>query len=488
MPTKSALILLALEEGQTQLLFDRALMAAGYQIAVARDHAALDKALQESSPALIIVSQNFYGEDGLKVASSLLDRFPTLPVLLYLSQDSPLVVKEALHLGISDCLYPALRVEDVIRTVENCLKRAQHLGDWTRRQVRLTTATLQHRLDELKKLEKILDTIEDGVMILDENHHLLMVNPPMRRTFGFWKDDDILGRPVLEVIPNQDLRNLLNSESEHSVPHNEITFDDGRVLSAQYARLPGVGFAITMQDISYLKQLDRLKSEFVYSVSHDLRSPLTAILGYVDLLERVGPLNSQQREFVSRVQHSVQSITNLVNDLLDLGRIEAGFDLQKQVVPVEAMIRDTMDTWEPQMKDRKQEFRLDLPSGDLPSLHGNPIRLRQMLDNLLGNAVKYTPEGGHIQIQAEQQADQIILRVSDTGPGIPPADQPHIFEKFYRASNVPKGVGGSGLGLAIVKSIVDSHQGRIWVDSVVGKGSTFTVVLPLFQPKAVSPA
>ena len=485
---KSTLILLALEEGQTQLLFDRALAAAGYQSEVTHDRSELDKALQESSPAMIIVSQNFHGVDGLRVASSLLDRFPTLPILLYLSQDSPLLVREALHLGISDCLYPALRVEDVIHTVENSLKRAQHLGDWTRRQVRLTTSSLQQRLNELQKLEKIIDTIEDGVMILDENYHILTVNPPVRRTFGFWKDDDILGRPVLEVIPNQDLRNLLDFEAENSVPHNEIAFEDGRVLSAQYARIPGVGFAITMQDISYLKQLDRLKSEFVHSVSHDLRSPLTAILGYVDLLERVGPLNSQQREFVSRVQHSVTSITNLVNDLLDLGRIEAGFDLQKQMVPVEAMIRDTMDAWEPQIQDKKLKFRLELPIADIPSMRGNPIRLRQMLDNLLGNAVKYTPEGGDIQIKVEQQADQIILQVSDSGPGIPPADQPHIFEKFYRASNVPKGVGGSGLGLAIVKSIIDNHQGRIWVDSVVGKGSTFTVVIPVFEPKAVPPA
>jgi signal transduction histidine kinase len=104
-----------------------------------------------------------------------------------------------------------------------------------------------------------------------------------------------------------------------------------------------------------------------------------------------------------------------------------------------------------------------------------------MLDNLIGNAIKYTPEGGEITIAMEVQGEQEILRISDNGPGVPPADQPHIFEKFYRASNVPKGVGGSGLGLAIVKSIVDSHQGRIWVESLLGQGSTFTVVLPISQ-------
>ncbi len=130
--------------------------------------------------------------------------------------------------------------------------------------------------------------------------------------------------------------------------------------------------------------------------------------------------------------------------------------------------------------DKKLNLHLNLPT-DIPQMRGNPIRLRQMLDNLIGNAIKYTPEGGEITIDVEAQNEQVILRISDTGPGIPPADQPHIFEKFYRASNVPKGVGGSGLGLAIVKSIVDNHQGRIWVESLLGKGSAFTVVLPLYK-------
>ena len=268
------------------------------------------------------------------------------------------------------------------------------------------------------------------------------------------------------------------------VPHHEIVFDDGRVLSSQYTLIPDIGIAVTMQDITYLKQVDRLKNEFVNTVSHDLRSPLTAILGYVDLLERVGPVNDQQREFIQRVQVSVQSITSLVNDLLELGRIEAGFDSQNEVVPLEGIIRYTLETLGGQISDKHLNIHLDLPM-DIPPMRGNPIRLRQMLDNLVGNAIKYTPESGDITIEMEVQSEQIILRISDNGPGIPPADQPHIFEKFYRASNVPKGVGGSGLGLAIVKSIVDSHHGRIWVESLLGKGSTFTVVLPLRQLETI---
>jgi two-component system NtrC family sensor kinase len=191
-------------------------------------------------------------------------------------------------------------------------------------------------------------------------------------------------------------------------------------------------------------------------------------------------VNDQQREFIHRVQVSVESITALVNDLLELGRIEAGFDSQNEIVPLEGILRYSLETVGGQISEKHLNIHMDLPM-DIPPIRGNPIRLRQVLDNLVGNAIKYTPDGGEITIQMEVQDEQVIFRISDNGPGIPPADQPHIFEKFYRASNVPKGVGGSGLGLAIVKSIVDSHQGRIWVESLLGKGSTFTVVLPLTQ-------
>jgi len=480
---KSDLILCALDDQQILQLFERALTAVSYQVAIARDRAALDKSLQESSPALVIISQNFDGANELEIAASMLDRFPTQPVLLLLLKESPEIVKKAIHIGVSDCLYAPLRVEDITKTVENSIKRADRIGDYTRREVKRTTASLQHRLDELQKLDTIVEHIEDGVIIVDEQSNLLLINPAARRAFGIWQDEVINGKPVSEVLPHPDLRILLSESVNTPVPHNEITFEDGRVLSAQCTPIPRIGLAVTMQDITYLKQIDRLKNEFVHTVSHDLRSPLTAILGYVDLLDRVGPVNDQQHEFIHRIQNSVQSITALVNDLLELGRIEAGFDSQKEVVPLEGIIRYALETLGGQISDKKLNLHLNLPA-EIPQLRGNPIRLRQLLDNLIGNAIKYTPEGGEITIDMEAQSDQVILRISDTGPGIPPADQPHIFEKFYRASNVPKGVGGSGLGLAIVKSIVENHQGRIWVESLLGQGSTFTVVLPLFTQAA----
>jgi len=462
--------------------YSRALAAGSFTTAVARDRAALDKALQETSPNLVIINQNFSKADELAITGTILERFPTLPVCLFFSQASLELVKKALHIGVSDCLFAPLRIAEITQTVDNCLKRANHIGDWNRTQVKITTASLQRRVDELQKLDTILEHIEDGVIILDDKLNILLINAAMRRTFGLWHDEAVSGKPVIEVLPHPDLKALfqLQKEGNTPTPHHEIAFDDGRVFTAQTNHIPGIGVAVTMQDITYLKQVDRLKNEFINTVSHDLRSPLTAVLGYVDLLEKVGSVNNQQHEFIRRVQASVESITSLVNDLLELGKIESGFDSQNEVAPLDGILRYALETVDGQILEKHLNLHLLLPE-DIPPTRGNPIRLRQMLDNLVGNAIKYTPEGGDITIEMEAQSEQVILRISDNGPGIPPADQPHIFEKFYRASNVPKGVSGSGLGLAIVKSIVESHQGRIWVESMPGQGATFTVVLPLTQ-------
>jgi two-component system NtrC family sensor kinase len=290
----------------------------------------------------------------------------------------------------------------------------------------------------------------------------------------------VAGRAMLEIISHPDVRSLLTRAAEGPLKYHEINLDNGQVLNAQFTPIPKIGSAITMQDISYLKELDRMKNDFVHTVSHDLRSPLTALLGYTELLDRIGPLNEQQHEFLNRIQASVQHITNLVNDLLDLERIEAGFDTRRESVYIESVLKYTLDTFEAQARAKKINLTSTL-GADISPLRANPIRIRQLLDNLVGNAIKYTPEQGKIHVIVAARDKQIILQVTDNGPGIPQPEQARIFDKFYRASNVPEGTQGSGLGLAIVKSIVESHHGRIWVESSLGKGSSFFVVLPAME-------
>ena len=210
---------------------------------------------------------------------------------------------------------------------------------------------------------------------------------------------------------------------------------------------------------------------------------MTAILGYIELLDRAGPINELQRDFINRVQTSVHSITSLVNDLLNLGRIESGFDTRKETISLSDILNSSLTSVEERLKKGSltlsKNYKLDLPP-----LYGNPIQIRQMVDNLLDNAITYTPEGGKIKVEAQVDGKQLILLVSDTGNGIPALDMPYIFDKFYRASNTSSDFPGSGLGLSIVKSIIETHQGRIWVDSTIDKGTNVTVVLPIAEGAA----
>jgi signal transduction histidine kinase/DNA-binding response OmpR family regulator len=329
--------------------------------------------------------------------------------------------------------------------------------------------------DEHKKLDTILNQIEDGVIVIDLDRRLMLVNQAAQDAFNL-TGRSVLGMLFTDVFGQPELLELVG---EHSSSNRaEFSSVDGRVFSAMLDEIPNLGVAITFHDVSHLKKLDRIKTDFVNTVSHDLRSPLTAILGYVELIERVGVITPQQKEYIQRVQGSVQNITSLVNDLLNLGRIEAGFDTRKENVAIDQLIRYTLDGSRKRMTDKDLKLVQDLPSKPL-SILANPIQMRQMLENLLDNAIKYTPDAGTITVRIIEAQNQAILQVSDTGIGIPPVDLPYIFDKFYRASNVSGEVPGTGLGLSIVRSVVENHGGRIWVDSSPGMGTTFTAVFPL---------
>jgi PAS domain S-box-containing protein len=477
---KQDLILLAIDTSTVTNLMDRTLRAADYQVAIAHDRLSMERSLQEAVPSLLIIGEIFGGESGLSTAADMLERFPTLPIILFANQDTNGIAKSALKLGVSGYLYPPLKMDDITAEVQRCLLRARHLGDWLRHEVKRTTASLEKKAkiseSERNRLEAVIANIQDGVIVLDQNENIMMVNQAVMDIFHL-TGKTIIGASLKEVIHNADVNALMQRAHEGALKYHEVNFDDGRVFNAQYTPIPRVGGAITMQDISYLKELDRLKTEFIHTVSHDLRSPLTAVLGYTELIERVGPLNDNQQEFLRRLQGSIQHITGLINELLDLGRLEAGFDMRREIVHLENVIKYSLDMFDGQIKGKRINLTLDI-APDIKTLRANPIRIRQMLDNLMGNAIKYTPTGGRVAVSLSMQNDQLVIRVEDSGPGIPTEEHNRIFEKFYRASNRPDDVEGTGLGLAIVKSIVDSHQGRVWVEENTNGGSVFIVLLP----------
>lgn len=329
---------------------------------------------------------------------------------------------------------------------------------------------------ERLKLETVLQETGEGILVLDEAQRVLLANPPSTAALDL--PPDAVGRPAGQLFHHPVLQELLRSvaRTRQSV-RSEIAVSGGQTFHAHLSPVEGVGYVLMLQDVTHFKELDRIKSEFVSTVSHDLRTPLTTIQGYISLLDRVGPLNEQQVEFVDRIRTSVADITDLISELLDLGRIEAGYDLEMEPLHLEDIISDVVRELRSLAAEKDQDLSWDEQT--LPPIQGNPRRLRQVIENLVGNAIKYTDVGGRIAVRTQHDGNHVMTRVSDDGIGIPLADQPYIFERFYRVeSDETEDIKGTGLGLTIVKSVVEKHGGRVWVESRPGAGSTFTFVLP----------
>jgi len=455
--TDSHILILTADEVMGEKLSQDILKPAGFRVSRINDVLNLELSIKDEPPDLIIWDGRDNHDDLQQLLSNFNFHHPDIAVILLWGEPSYAMALSALRGGCIDFICPPFVASDVLDIINRSLQHSQCLD----------------------QSQIILSRMAEEVLVITPDGRLAFCNQAARLAFELG-NTNILGKPYKEVIHNPDLLELLEPYRQADSSHGEVNLADGRVLNAQVNSIPEMGYIITMQEITHLKELDRIKTDFVNAVSHDLRSPLTAILGYVELLERVGELNPQQKDFIQRVRLSVQSITALINDLLDLGRIEAGFDSQKEITPLGAMVRYSLEGLSNTIAARSQILELDIPA-ETPSVLGNPVRLRQMCFNLISNAIKYAPVGGKIRIQISYSDEHVIMQVADNGPGISPQDQPHIFDRFYRASNQPADASGTGLGLAIVKSIVEDHRGRVWVDSVVGHGSTFTVLLPVVE-------
>jgi signal transduction histidine kinase len=230
-----------------------------------------------------------------------------------------------------------------------------------------------------------------------------------------------------------------------------------------------------------LRELDRLKDEFLSLVSHELRTPLTSIRGYLDLVldEEAGHLNPEQRRFLEAVERNSGRLLRLVGDLLFVAQADAGrLSLEQAKVDLAGLAADCVEGAAPAAADKSID--LVLAAKAVPAFIGDRGRLAQVLDNLVSNALKFTPVGGRVEVSTKLNGDHVSIEVSDTGIGIPVADQPRLFERFFRSSVAEdQAIPGTGLGLAIVKAIVEAHKGEIRIDSKEGRGTTFSVDLPL---------
>ena len=338
---------------------------------------------------------------------------------------------------------------------------------------------------ERLQLTAVLETTPDAVILIDTEERISLANPAAEVVLNR-SADEALGELVEECIESQELLDLL-AESEPESRSVEIRLDQGQILYASISDIQSLGEGASgrvcvLWDITHYKKLDTLKSEFVSTVSHDLRAPLTLMRGYATMLSMVGAMNEQQKEFISKILSSADQMGELIGNLLDLGRIEAGVGLDVETIAFDSILDSVMDTYRPQAVNKQITLDVEIEE-EMEPVEVDATLIRQAIANLVDNALKYTPAEGHITIHADQQEGFQIVQIKDNGPGIAPTDQARLFEKFYRARRRETlNVKGSGLGLAIVKSIVQQHGGRVAVESKLGEGSTFTIWFPIHQP------
>jgi PAS domain S-box-containing protein len=344
-----------------------------------------------------------------------------------------------------------------------------------------------------RRLAAILSSTTDAVLVTDRDDRVLLANPAAERAFSF-EASMVVGRKIdeTEVAPGL-AQVFVEPLSPSEALTAEVPLPDGRTLYASVSTILSangerIGRVAMMRDITRFKELDELKTEFVATVSHDLRSPLTFMRGYTTMLPMVDDLSDKQQDYIEKILQGIGQMSNLIDDLLDLGRIEAGVGLERKPCHLGAILIEAVDSMRVRATTKGLALRLE-PAEKMAVVSGDATSLRQVVTNLVDNAIKYTPNGGTVTVGLSVLDRQAIIRVSDTGIGIAPDDQVRLFEKFYRIKrrdtmNIP----GTGLGLAIVKSIIERHNGRVWVESELDKGSTFYVSLPLYEAKSDSEA
>jgi len=357
---------------------------------------------------------------------------------------------------------------------------------------------LRHQQEESSQRQSILASIADGVVVNDRDGRIILVNRAAELILNT-SAPNLIGRDLQglfelfktggrEVILKAMMAILSNPRSEIAADAAQSTLEiDDRIINARLAPVitehnDFLGIVTIFRDITREVEADRAKSEFVSTVSHELRTPMTAIKGYTDLVfsGSVGKINDTQKRFLGIIKSNTDRLTALINDLLDISRIETGrVRFEPQPVKLGEIIKNVIEALAPSAESKEQALKYRIEAG-LPEVSGDPNRLNQVFTNLVGNAINYTPEGGEISVDVYRVGGAIRADVKDNGIGVRPEEQGKIFERFYRADHpMVQECRGTGLGLPIVKMFLEMHGGRVWVESELGQGSIFTALLPL---------
>ena len=441
--------------------------------------------------ALVLLDMKMPGMDGMEVLKQIRRDYPDILVVVITGFATVETAIEAMKEGAYDFI-PKPFEPDQLRIVVNRAWDKIRLRAETLRLAEARRRTLVDLGTEQSRVRTILESLPSGTAVTDNNGQVVLMNPAFKRHLSIAPDLP-LGKPIGAYISDPGLNELVMDISkgrhvdfddipvyEFSMPNCKYFMADGRPVLGEKNECLGAVISIT--DISAMKSLDQLKSEFVAKVSHELRSPLSTIheqLAVVigDIVE-VAP--ESNRQILSRAKEKTFGLISLISDLLDLSRIEEGAICQDiRSIPVDALLKNIVDFLQARSDAKNQSLTLAVTPDALPEITADAIALESIFGNLITNAINYTPEGGRITVTVDLAGINIRVQVSDTGFGIEPRHLENIFDRFYRVKNEKtRYITGTGLGLPIVRELVTSMGGMVDVESTPGQGSTFTVLLP----------
>jgi two-component system, OmpR family, phosphate regulon sensor histidine kinase PhoR len=414
--------------------------------------------------------------------------YPDLPLIVITGHGTVANAVEAMRKGAYDFITKPFRADHMVLIVARALEK-QALERRARELQEAQARNLYDLAMEKSRIRTIINCMADGVLVTNRELEIVLHNPALTRLLGLsssFAEPAALCDCIADEELEKGLKGILAAHGEEAVVISQELDRGNKVIRAVSAPVPGlndqvVGTVTVFQDITTFKQLDAMKSDFVQMVSHELRSPLASIkqLLTVVLDGLAGELMDKQKDLLSRSQLKIQGLLELINDLLDVAKIESGHGFQQQVpLNLGEVLEQTIALMNTRAESQQVTLRLDLPR-ELPMIQADPRSMDELFTNLVSNAINYSPEGGQVSVSVVSHGDYLTVLVSDTGIGIEPEELPKIFDKFYRVKH-PKTrqVIGTGLGLAIVKGIVESHRGSIEVESQPGAGTTFRVFLP----------
>ncbi len=361
--------------------------------------------------------------------------------------------------------------------------------------------TLQDIATEKSRMRTIFDHLADGVLTTDNTKKAALVNPAFL-TMNHYSGWEAVGRPVADIIEHEKVLEMIDrclemSEKENAEITDEVVCipkkgsadcgdEEEKIIGVRCVPFRGrmgrnMGAVTVMQDITAIKKMDQLKSDFVSMVAHEIKSPMNSILMQLKIIMDglAGDVSEKQTEILSRASSKINSLIDLSTELLDLAKIESGLiNQEKERLDIADLLAEQVKLHKDKASSQGIVLIQDVDA-DLPPVTGNRINIDEVISNLIENAIRYSPQGGDIIVSADCKNDYLRIHVKDSGIGISKEDQDRIFDRFYRVKNEKtRYITGTGLGLAIVKSIVEAHNGMIHVESESGKGSRFTISLP----------